>query len=448
MASKPMWCCAISGGAAQRRSRASRGGSPTLWSIPRCATRQKAPMAASGGSAKIVTAGDQPAAERAAQRRDEAPAAPSALRVVWIAAALLAAALNLRLVLASLSPVLTEVIRDTGISSAEASILTTAPVLCLGIFGLAAPALALRYGVERVIAGLLLVLAMGTALRGIVSFPALLVGSILAGAGIGMVGALIPGVVKRDFPGHVGLMMGVYTTSLCVSAAARAIWALPAILAAAIWLPLLRRRDGDGLVNHEVRGLWRDPLAWQVTLYLGLQSSVAYLVFAWLVPILRDRGTDAASAGLVVSLSVMAQGVAALVTPSLIVRRHNQSTAAAATMALSLLGVLGWLYTPLDLMWLWAVVQGFGQGAAFAIGLTLVVLRSPDTLVANRLSSMSQSVGYAVASAGPLLLGILHDWTGDWRTAGPVFVAMAIAAAAFGILAGRAAHIRVIVRKR
>ena len=424
-------------------------------------------MAASGGSAKIVTAGDQPAAERAAQRRDEAPAAPSALRVVWIAAALLAAALNLRLVLASLSPVLTEVIRDTGISSAEASILTTAPVLCLGIFGLAAPALALRYGVERVIAGLLLVLAMGTALRGIVSFPALLVGSILAGAGIGMVGALIPGVVKRDFPGHVGLMMGVYTTSLCVSAAAGAgltvpferrlggdwaaalaIWALPAILAAAIWLPLLRRRDGDGLVNHEVRGLWRDPLAWQVTLYLGLQSSVAYLVFAWLVPILRDRGTDAASAGLVVSLSVMAQGVAALVTPSLIVRRHNQSTAAAATMALSLLGVLGWLYTPLDLMWLWAVVQGFGQGAAFAIGLTLVVLRSPDTLVANRLSSMSQSVGYAVASAGPLLLGILHDWTGDWRTAGPVFVAMAIAAAAFGILAGRAAHIRVIVRKR
>lgn len=402
---------------------------------------------------------------RDATTGDARGAAP---RPWWAAAALVAIALNLRLVFASLSPVLTEIIHDTGISSAAASILTTAPVLCLGLCGLAAPRLAERFGIERIVLSGIVTLAAATAMRGIVSFPMLFAGSVLAGAAIGIIGALIPSLVKRDFPDALGPMMGIYTTSLCVSAAAGAgltvplerglsggwpaalaFWSVPAILAAAIWLP--RLRDPPAPVAStigDIRGVWGEPLAWQVTLYLGLQSSVAYIIFAWVAPILRDRGVEPAAAGLAVSISVIAQGVAALTAPALVARWANQSLAAALTMAVALVGVLGWLYTPIGLIWLWAIVQGIGQGAAFAIGLTLIVLRSSDMYVAGRLSSMSQSGGYAVASAGPLALGFLHDWTGDWTAAGPLFVAIALAAAMFGLLAGRARRIGAARRLR
>ncbi|MGQ9368644.1 CynX/NimT family MFS transporter [Azospirillum sp. ST 5-10] len=385
---------------------------------------------------------------------------PRPTHPVLVGVGLVLVALNLRPALSSVAPVLPDLVRDTGVSAGAASVLTTVPVLCLGLFGLLAPRLAHRLGSERAVVWAVAVLAAGLALRLLPDYPAQLAAAVLAGAGIGVAGALLPGIVKRDFPGHLALMTGVYTMALSAGAAAAAgatvplaglfggvaspwapalaFWALPAAVAAAIWLPLLPRREAPPAgTRASVPGLWRDPLAWQVTLFMGLQSALAYVILGWLAVILRDRGLEPLTAGAVVSVSVMVQVAAALVAPTLATRRRSQGRAIVLVLLLSLAGMLGLMFAPLGGLWAWAVVLGLGQGGTFAIALSLLVLRSGDAHVAAHLSGMAQSVGYTLASTGPLVVGLLHDWTGSWVWPGVFFVAVDLAAIAFGLAAGR-----------
>src|SRR5450830_932895 len=132
---------------------------------------------------------------------------------------LLLLALNLRPALSSLSPLLSEVSSSLGLSAARAGLLTTLPVLCLGLFAPLAPILARRFGAERVVLGILLTLAAGILLRSAFGEVGLFAGSLIAGASIGIIGVLLPGIVKRDFAKQAGTMTGVYTMALCLGAA-------------------------------------------------------------------------------------------------------------------------------------------------------------------------------------------------------------------------------------
>jgi cyanate permease len=64
-----------------------------------------------------------------------------------------------------------------------------------------------------------LLLACGIALRSQLGLIGLVLGSLLSGAAIGIIGVLLPGIVKRDFSAQAGLMTGVYTMALCLGAA-------------------------------------------------------------------------------------------------------------------------------------------------------------------------------------------------------------------------------------
>jgi len=128
-------------------------------------------------------------------------------------------AMNLRPALSSLSPLLSDVSASLGLSAAKAGLLTTLPVLCLGLFAPLAPILARRFGAERVVLGILLTLAGGILLRSSFGEAGLFAGSLIAGASIGIIGVLLPGIVKRDFAKQAGTMTGVYTMALCLGAA-------------------------------------------------------------------------------------------------------------------------------------------------------------------------------------------------------------------------------------
>jgi CP family cyanate transporter-like MFS transporter len=391
------------------------------------------------------------------------PAASARGAISWPAAVVVVLiALNLRPAFSTIAPVLPEIMADTGLSATGASVLTTAPVLCLGLFSPLAPWLARRIGTERAMLAALSAILLGTGLRGLPSVPALFAGSLLAGAGIGVGNVLMPGLLKRDFPGRGALMTGVYVMALAVGAAvasavtaplrlalggwwggALAAWTVPAaaamLAAGLVWAGRLGRAS-VGAAAPAVRrgaGLWRDPLAWQVTLFMGLQSTLAYVVFGWMAPMLRSRGDTAVTAGLVVSVSVVFQIVASLPAPILAARLWRQSGPAAAAMLLTAASFVALLTAPLAWQWVLAAVLGLAQGAGFSLAILLIMLRAGDSEAAARLSGMAQGVGYTMAAAGPLLVGVLHDRGGGWGGAGWLFAVAGVAAAAAGVLAGR-----------
>lgn len=392
------------------------------------------------------------------------PSVPLVPAVRWpVAVAVVLIAFNLRPAFSSIAPVLNEIMADTGLTATGASVLTTAPVLCLGLFGPLAPWLARRIGTERTTLAALLAILLGTGLRGLATAPALLAGSLLAGAGIGVGNVVMPGLLKRDFPDRAPLMTGIYIMSLSIGAAiasattaplrvalggwwagALAAWTVPAALAMAVaalvWARQIGRQPATGAIRPAPRRpvkLWRDPLAWQVTLFMGLQSMLAYVVFGWMAPVLRSRGDSAVTAGLVVSVSVVFQIIASLPAPILAARLRSQSGPAAAAMLVAAISFVALLAAPLSWQWVLAAVLGLAQGAAFSLAILIIMLRAGDSDMAARLSGMAQSVGYTMAAFGPLLVGVLHDRAGGWSGAGWVFVVAGLGAAAAGVLAGR-----------
>ncbi|PQP05822.1 MULTISPECIES: CynX/NimT family MFS transporter [Pseudomonas] len=389
------------------------------------------------------------------------------LRRPWLLLlGLILVALNLRPALSSMAPMLSEVSKTLGLSAAQAGLLTTLPVLCLGLFAPLAPILARRFGAERVVLGILLMLAGGIILRSSFGEVGLFAGSVLAGASIGVIGVLLPGIVKRDFPKQAGTMTGVYTMALCLGAAMAAgatvplsehfdkswplglgFWGLPAVIAAMFWLPQVGQKQGAHHAAYRVRGLLRDRLAWQVTLYMGLQSSLAYIVFGWLPSILIGRGLTPTQAGLVLSGSVIVQLISSLAAPWLATRGKDQRLAIVIVMVMTLGGLFGCLYAPIDGLWGWAILLGLGQGATFSLALTLIVLRSRDAHVAANLSSMAQGFGYTLASMGPFAVGVVHDWTGGWTALGWIFGVIGLGAIVAGLGAGRSLYVQVVSEK-
>lgn len=378
-----------------------------------------------------------------------------------LGASLVLIAFNLRPVFSSASALLPEIREAFALSNAGTSFLTTLPVVCMGLFSPLAPYLARRIGTERTLLAVALLLALGTAARGFGSVPLLFLGTALAGACIAVGNVLLPGLVKRDFPDKAALLTGWYTMALCAGAAggagltiplqsvldgsvsgALAIWALPALLVGFLWFPqVLATRNIAKRERFAVRGMWRDRLAWNVTLFMGLQSALAYCVFGWLVPILRARGLDGVTAGAIVSVSVMVQAASCLIIPHLAVRGRDQRLINVVLAVLAVVALLGLQFAPLSTVWIWAVLQGIGQGGLIAVALTVIVLRTKDPHAAAQLSGMAQCVGYTLAAIGPLVVGFIRGWTGGLEWSAVLFVMLGLGVAVNGWFAGEAVHV-------
>lgn len=396
----------------------------------------------------------------------------SRTRSLALAASLALIAFSLRTPITSVGPILVDAVRATQLSPAGASVLTTLPSFCFGLFGPLAPMLARRLGSERALLILLVLLTIGIAMRVVPTWHALYVGQILACFSIGLMNVLIPGVVKRDFPHHVVLMTGIYSAAMCAGAAAAAaatvpaarvvehlagsgangwawalaLWAIPAALATFVWtrhIPPPEMHAGRRI--YTVRGLWRDPLAWQVTLFMGSQSSLAYIVFGWLATVLRMRGMSAVDAGLMLSLSVIAQTGVSLLLPFITARLRDQRVVNVLGLILTGVSLMGCFFAPLSTTWFWALLLGAAQGTSFTMALTVIGLRSADSHVAAHLSSMAQGVGYLIASCGPFVAGSLLHATGSLYSIAALCVIVCAVSAWFGYAAGRPAHVNVQV---
>lgn len=402
-----------------------------------------------------------------------AATAPPALRAVGVltcASALIMMGVCLRLIFGSSSAVLAEIRGAYGLSGAEVALLTTGPVICLGLFSAAAPRLARRYTAVVVATVAVAMVAVGSALRIAPSWFVLLGGTMLAGAGIALGNVLGPVLVRIFFPHRIGLMTGLFTAMVCVSTGfssaltvpgatalggswrgALALWAIPALIAAVLLATVtvryLRFRrsvpEADGAAERgAARTVLRSPVAWAVTGFMGLQSLQAYALIGWVPTIYRDRGLSAETAGAMLAIGGLLSVLTALSFPQWAARRRDQRIVAVAAVALQAIGVAGVLAFGTGIGgWIANVFVGFGLGAMISLAVTMMNLRAATTSQAVSLSAMSQTVGYLFAAWGPMLMGVLHGVHDDWTLPLIVLLVLLVPLLLCGWVAGGDDHI-------
>jgi CP family cyanate transporter-like MFS transporter len=413
---------------------------------------------------------------------------------------ILALAANMRAAITSLPPVFPQLHGTLHLSTAGQAVLAAIPVLCFGIFSGSGAPLARRYGEERVLGAALVTLAVGLLVRAVAPSALLFPGTIIAGGSIALLNVLTPSLVKRRQPERAGLLIGLYLLSLSVGAVVASeiavpvfqatgggsgsirltlgLWAVPALLAAALWSPQLRFRTLPG--PAAAPGLPAEPgaaaepatalppvtfpagparppgrapaalrssaLAWQVTAFMGLQSLSYYATLSWFPTLFQDRGASAVHAGTLLAIMGAGNAVTALGVPALAHRLKDQRLLSAVWMVVTAAGLVGSAFGPLGAAAAFMLLLGFGQGASLGLGIFYTVARAPDPITSASLSGFAQSIGYLVASTGPLLLGFLHTATGGWDI--PVWVLLGVVALQLvsGWLAGRDATVPPVAR--
>ncbi|WP_228564334.1 CynX/NimT family MFS transporter [Catenulispora rubra] len=390
---------------------------------------------------------------------DTASPNPAALTTSLLIAIILAAA-NLRGGITGVGPLLPTVEHATGLSETWGGLLVTLPLLTFASTSPLAGRAARRYGAPRVLALSLPVLAAGLVIRSLPGIPFLFGGTVVIAAAIAVGNVLLPPIVRSTVPkARVGQVTSVYVTAMGLVAAissgvsvpladvlpggwrtALGCWALLAVLAIPAWLPHLSRESdaapGPAAIPAKTPSLWRSALAWQVSLFMGLQSLGFYSTISWLPSIVHDHGTSAATAGWELFL-FQAVGLLASVTLPLLTRRSpDQRLLAATTSVLTAAGFALLAVAP-GLALVTCVLTGFGGGATLVLALTFQGQRAAEGPQAAALAAMAQSVGYLVAAIGPLLLGALHGFTGGWVVPLTLLAALAAVQAVVGIGAGR-----------
>lgn len=372
-------------------------------------------------------------------------------------AGILMIATTLRVTFTGAAPLLETIRSDYGLSTAQTGLLTTLPLLAFALVSPLAAGIARRFGMERSLFAAMLLICAGIALRSLPSATLLFAGTAIIGCGIALGNVLLPGLIKRDFSQHVARLTGAYSLTMGAAAALGSALVVPLalhgfgwrgallmlmlfpLLAFLIWLPQWRTTRSANLSSsralHE-RGIWRSPLAWQVTLFLGLNSLIYYVIIGWLPTILISHGYSEAQAGSLHGLLQLATAAPGLAIPLILHRFNDQRWIAALVSLLCALGAAGLWFVPGQAV-IWTLLFGFGSGATMILGLTFIGLRASSAHQAAALSGMAQSVGYLLAACGPPVMGKLHDASGSWYLPLSGVTVLAIIMAIFGLYAGR-----------
>jgi MFS transporter, CP family, cyanate transporter len=361
--------------------------------------------------------------------------------------------INLRSVLAGLPPVIADVRADLGLSAAAAGVLTTLPVLCMGAFAPVAPRIAGRVPMERALVACALLTAAGTGIRALGSTGSLFAAGMAIGVAIALAQALLPVLIRTRYHAASGVLTGAFSMALVLGSVlaaglavplarllggwewSLAFWALPALLAALVWLPAALR-PGTTVARGGGAPLRRSALAWAVSGFFGIQSMAFYASLSWIPSILEDGGWSSEAAGGLLAFGALCGLVPAFLVPVIAARSRDQLRLLLAIVLLPSAGLAGVLVVP-DLAPLWMVLIGFGQSGALGLALALPLQRGGDAPTVASLTAMALCVGYLVAAAGPWLLGAVHDASGDWTVPLVVLIAITLAELIPGLPAAR-----------
>lgn len=388
---------------------------------------------------------------------------PSSAQRTLLLIAIVIIGFNLRPAITSVGPLLSTIRDELGLSNWSAGIIASLPLIAFAAMSTVAARFGNRFGNMTMILVGLFLLSGGTIVRTIPYTPLLFIGTAVIGVGIALMNVLLPAFLKEKFPNKVGRMTSVYSTAMSIFAAAASglsiplatgaglgwelslgSWVLLSAAGAILWIVVMKQQtlapedEMKVYVTTKRKGLWGSALAWQVTLFMGLQSFAFYTLITWLPEILTDYGFSPSAAGWTLSIAQFVGIPSTFIAPLLAEKFRNQSGIAAMAGSFYALGYAGLLLggSPAFLI-ASSMLIGLASGATISLSLALLGMRSVDGRQAGQLSGMAQSVGYLLAASGPILVGLLYDVTGNWRLPLMVLVGVCILMTAAGIGAGR-----------
>lgn len=346
--------------------------------------------------------------------------------------ALFLAALNLRPIITSVASMMGQIQTELEISAVTASLLTTLPVLCMGIFAPVATKSSQRFGLERTIFVSLLLITAATLLRGINASIGVLITTALAGGlGISLVGPLLSSFIKKYFPDKPGIV-SIYSVSMTAGAAlassltipiysksehnlsfALSCWAILGFIAVIVWSSFVPKKphpNKESLIQKLPLG---NKKAIQFTLFFGFMASMFYSMTAWLSPIALSLGYNPQVSAVLLTVFTLIQIPVALLVPS-IVNRFGKLKLLLVLCSLSELIGLGLLL--LSYPMLPAVIfLGIGAGGLFPLALMLPIVATKTAVEAGTWSAMTQMGGYILGACGPFFIGWIYDLSGNFN---------------------------------
>ncbi|QZN74466.1 CynX/NimT family MFS transporter [Paenibacillus sp. DR312] len=362
-------------------------------------------------------------------------------RKMFLIIALFVATLNLRPAINSISPLLDTIREDLGMSAALASLLTSIPVLCMGVFSPFAVKASGRWGIERIIGYSLIVVGIGIATRLFTqSTSVLLLSALIVGIGIASIGPLTSGFIKKYFPDHVPSMIALYSIAITLGAAVSSMvsiplktyfnswqlavggWAVIAFVAAIIWWIMVKPRSESANANVSeikerpiIKLPWGNRSAWTLTLSFGLMAMLFYSFTAWLPLMIQEMGYSKSYATLCLTIFVVIQIPISFVLPVLL---KNFPSRRVWMVGESLFMIVGLILLMMNFIPMVSVVLfGVGAGGLFTLNLMLPIDSTTNVNDATSWSAMQQSAGYVIGALGPILLGWIHDASNSFTPA-------------------------------
>lgn len=343
-------------------------------------------------------------------------------------------ALNLRPFIAGIGPLAADIGRHTGLGLQGVALLTLVPMLLMGVFAFAGPWLQARLGARRAVLAALALLVLGSALRLFTQSGWQMLGTAaLLGLGAAVVQALLPGIVKRRFPRHVGAVMGLYSAMLMgggalgaqlapLLAVAGGHWqwglawmAVPALLAMALAARCLPPDAAPAQERLALAAYLRRPRLWLLMACFGLVNGGYSSVVAWLAPFYQAQGWSPAASGSLLAVLALSQAVAALGLPLLAGRREDRRPWLWFTLALQAIGFAALAQAPTAAPLAWVVLLGAGLGGCFALSLIVALEHLADPAQAGAMSALMQGGGFLISAVPPWLIALLHGATGGFR---------------------------------
>ncbi|MGI9375744.1 MAG: MFS transporter [Tsuneonella suprasediminis] len=355
---------------------------------------------------------------------------PTLLGRTLLPAAILLVGFNLRPLLASVGPLLDAIQRDTALGDTGASLLTSLPVMLMGVCLIGTARLQALLGTSSgIFLGILLIALACLGRLFWPDAPVLIATAVLGGIGIASVQALMPAVIQYHYGVRAAGMMGLYSTAIMGGAllasfvspriaplhgwpTALGLWGGLALLALGLWQVAGPKDAGAGVLPPAQR-LWRTPRVWTLLLFFGLGTGAYTLVLAWLPPYYTRLGWSGQAAGTLLSLVTLTEVVAGIAVSLWVGAFHDRRILLFPAIAALLAGLLCLALAPLALAWLAAILAGLGIGALFPLSLIVAMDHGDDPAQAGQIVGFVQGGGYLLAALLPFVAGVMRERLAD-----------------------------------